>query len=289
MDSFSSPEPRSSDAPGKARPSRKRRRRRSKAKLASLGAAAAVVVGAFAATLAANANAAQSGVAESGNQAATDEKPPTDQELLDACQGADLCKYTVKSTSRYPGPEHVVGDQVINCEPEAVTREINWTDTTQATTNIDLSFTTSAGFLNALNASFTAAAGFSFESSHSTSQSFTETLRPFSKSEVVRAAPIVATVGDWELHFPSRFHGHFIWFDKDVLVEAEDPKGTGFVIFRQRALTQAEIDKNCKDFANAVAPAPFEEEKIIEKPTGGDARPGGLSPRVEAGDGAADQ
>ncbi|MGW0820077.1 hypothetical protein [Streptomyces sp. NPDC002845] len=282
MDSFASPEPQNSDAPSKARPSRKRKR--GKAKLATLGVAAAVVGGAFAATLSANANANQTETETA--QTLADEDPPTDQELLDACQGADVCQYNVTSTSRYPGPEHVVGDIVINCEPETVTRNITWSDTTKASANVNLSLAGKVGFLSVLNASFTASLGVGFESSHTTSESFTETLRPFSKSEVVRAAPMMATVGDWELHFPSRFHGHFIWFDRNVVIEAEDSNGAGFIVFRQRALTQAEIDRDCTDFANAVAPEPFEEEKIISALTENGSKPGG-SGRIEPGDAAA--
>lgn len=221
----------------------------------------------------------------SGNRVLAD-TPPTDQELLDECGNADVCTYTVKSTLRYPGPEHVVGDKVINCEPETITRQITWTDTTTASTNINLSIGVGSALQEVINASFNASLGLNFEDSHTTSQTFNETLRPFSKAEIVRATPMMATVGDWELHFPSRFRGHFIWFDKDVLIETEDPSGSGLLVFRQRALTQAEINASCEDFANIVAPEPFEEEKVLISPEDNDTKPEGGG-KIEPGDEAA--
>lgn len=256
---------------------------------------AGLAIAVAASGIAVAANASEPGDTKSAATAAADgngtqnrvlaEDIPTDEELLSQCGRADVCTYTVKETSRFLGERHSVGSTVVNCEPESISRQITWSDTTESSSNVDLSFTAGASFEGVLNASFSATFGFGFENSHTKSESFTETLRPFSKSEVIRATAMVQTIGDWELHFGSRFHGHFFWFDKDVSVTTEDPNGSDLLIFRQKTLSEADVAEFCEG-ANITLPKQGEGSEVIIQDSDLPELQSGRPAKIEPGDGA---
>ncbi|MEU1517537.1 hypothetical protein ABZ490_36225 [Streptomyces sp. NPDC005811] len=258
--------------------------RKSKKRPLYVGLAIAIIASGVAVVANASEGTSKSNIsikADEGTGISNDNRLPTFEELMSACGVADVCKFTVTNTEKFLGAEHAVSDIVLNCEPEPITKATTWSDTTSSSTNLGFSLTAGASFLSVLNASMTASVGVGWENSRTSSQTFTETLRPSSKSQVVRATALVRTTGNWEFHFPSRFFGHFFWFINGASFTEEDPSGASRLIFRQRTMTQKESDDACKDFANAIVPSPStSEDKILQDSTLPTTQPADLTPAL---------
>ncbi|MET8983215.1 hypothetical protein ABZX85_47365, partial [Streptomyces sp. NPDC004539] len=138
---------------------------------------------------------------------------PTDEQLLSQCRTADLCKFTpTRLDQGMVGPEHQVGPTVINCGG-TVSRTWGWSETTGEQTQVNLSLSTTMQLLDILNGSASVAFGRTFEKSHTASETLTQKMEPFTQAWTTRATGLQVITGDWELHFPSRFFGHYYWYD----------------------------------------------------------------------------
>ncbi|MET8983135.1 hypothetical protein ABZX85_46935 [Streptomyces sp. NPDC004539] len=175
---------------------------------------------------------------------ASAETVPTHEQLLSQCKKADVCKFTPTQLSTgMIGPEHQVGNTIINCGG-TVDRTWSWSETTAEQEQVGLSLSTTAQLLDILNGAASINFSRNFDKSHTTSESITQHMTPFTMAWTTRATGEQVITGDWELHFPSRFYGHYIWYDKDFQVKLEDPSA-GYVLLHYRNLTADEAQKDC--------------------------------------------
>ncbi|MER5918195.1 hypothetical protein ABT124_50200 [Streptomyces sp. NPDC001982] len=168
---------------------------------------------------------------------------PTEEQLLSQCAKADVCKFTATSLNQGVGPEHNVGPRIVNCGG-TVQRSWSWSETIGQTTNASISATVASALWEPINVSATATFGKTFEKSHTTSETINQTMIPFTMASTTRAAGMQIIMGDWELHFPNRFFGHYIWYDKGYQSKVEDPNG-GFVALHYRTMANQEINQYC--------------------------------------------
>lgn len=111
--------------------------------------------------------------------------------------------------------------------------------------------------------SATATFGKTFEKSHTTSESISQTMTPFTVAWTTRAAGMQIIRGDWELHFPVRFFGHYIWYDKGYQSKIEDPNG-GFVALHYRAMTDQEANQFCPGERPTPNRQPFSSTRYLQ-------------------------
>ncbi|MBZ3901466.1 hypothetical protein [Streptomyces griseiscabiei] len=174
---------------------------------------------------------------------ASAETVPTEQQLLSQCHKADYCKFTPSSLEEGVGSEHQVGSTTFNCGAK-VHRSWTYSETTSQSTNAQISLSLSESLLETASISITETLGRTFEKSHTWSETYDQDMAPFTKVWVTRGTGLQIAEGDWELHFPSRFFGHYYWYDKGYQIKVEDPD-RGFVSLHYKTLTDQEINQHC--------------------------------------------
>ncbi|MET8983129.1 hypothetical protein ABZX85_46900 [Streptomyces sp. NPDC004539] len=168
---------------------------------------------------------------------------PSEEDLLSHCNTADYCKYTAKALDSAIGPKHQVGNKVINCAG-TVHRTWSWSETTSQTTNASISSTLASALWEPVSLAATASFGKSFEKSHTHTVTVDRTMEPFTMAYITRGTGYNIIYGDWELHFPNRFHGHYVWYDNGYQVKVENPDG-GWEAYNYRPLSDAEVKQYC--------------------------------------------
>jgi hypothetical protein len=156
-------------------------------------------------------------------QADEAEEKPTTRELLDKCDnGTDTCVFHPEGApTDSMGKGHQVGDSAFNCTRDLQRTSIAWADTTGETNTLGVSLTAEYGFSKIFKVSFQTSYDHSWETSHTETDTTNVDVRPGQVGWVTREPQMQSVKGTYELHFPDRFYGHYIWY---VPFEATGPK-----------------------------------------------------------------
>ncbi|MFI8849090.1 hypothetical protein [Streptomyces sp. 891-h] len=155
--------------------------------------------------------------------AQADDNPPTVRELLDKCDnGTDVCVFHPDGPPRDSmGEAHQVGDSAYNCTKDLQRSTVGWSDTTSESNSVGVSLSAEYGFAEVFKVSIETNYSHTWESSHTESAQTNIDVRPGEVGWVTREAQLQTVSGKYEMHFPDRFHGHYIWY---VPFEATGPK-----------------------------------------------------------------
>lgn len=189
---------------------------------------------------------------------------PTDEQLLARCNQADFCKFTARSLGQgFYGDEHTVGPTVNNCGG-TVTRTWGWSETTGQQTSANVSASVASALWEPISVSVSATFGKTFERNSTVSDSYTQTLTPFTKAWVTRRTGAAVITGDWELHFGSRYFGHYIWYDKNYSSKVGNPSYDE-INLHFRTMTPAEIRQHCPEAGSPNVTA-FNAVRVVKAP-----------------------
>ncbi|MFE6620050.1 hypothetical protein ACFZBP_20940 [Streptomyces sp. NPDC008086] len=143
---------------------------------------------------------------------ASAEDTPSTRQLLDACSWADLCEFHPQSYSTYTGPRHQVGSTAYNCASQTNPHRIDWADTTGTTNSVGVSIEAGVKFWGVYEASVEATYRHDWTVSHTDTESDTVNVPPGYKGWLERGTATQTATGWYEIHFPSRYYGHYIWY-----------------------------------------------------------------------------
>ena len=174
------------------------------------------------------------------------EETPTSRELLDKCDnGTDSCVFHPEGApTDTAGESHQVGDTACNCTQDLQRSSIAWADTTGETNSLGVSLSAEYGFSEVFKVSVQTSYGHTWESSHTETDTTNVDVRPGEVGWVTRAPQMQRVKGTYELHFPDRFYGHYIWY---VPFDATGPKpdAPGTKAQHTRAMTEQEKAEHC--------------------------------------------
>jgi hypothetical protein len=179
-----------------------------------------------------------------------DDTPPTSMELLDECnKSTDLCVFHPNGGPElYVGDAHQVGDTLFNCGPGQATKEVTWIDATGETDSVSLSFIVATegggadGWVGAFKTEFEITYGHKWGTTESTNRTTPVAVEAGDKGWLVRATPMQRISGTYELHFGSRFHGHYIWY-VPFTVEGAAPEGGSVDVVAQHTAPMTDDEK----------------------------------------------
>jgi hypothetical protein len=143
---------------------------------------------------------------------ASAEDTPSTRQLLDACSWADLCEFHPQSYSTYVGPNHQVGSTAFNCASQSNPHQINWSDTTGTTNSVGVSVSASYKFWEVYEVSVEATYQHDWTASHTDTETDTVNVPPGYKGWLERGTAMQNAAGWYEIHFPSRYYGHYVWY-----------------------------------------------------------------------------
>jgi len=181
-----------------------------------------------------------------GAPAAQAEEPPTGRELLDKCDnGTDVCVFHPKGPPElFVGDTHQVGDTSFNCTQDLQRSTIKWSETTGESNSFGVSLSAEAGFAGV----YKVAIETSYEHTWTTEAMFGQDenvdVRPGEKGWVERGTEMFRTNGTYEMHFPDKFHDHYIWYQD---FEAVGPKAdaAGTITKKTAPMTEEEKAAHC--------------------------------------------
>lgn len=187
------------------------------------------------------------GTALAPTAAQADDSPPTARELLDKCDnGTDECTFHPDGPpSDATGDAHQVGDAAYNCTQDLQRSSVGWSDTTGESNSVGVSLSAEYGFSEVFKVSIETNYSHTWESSHTENGTTNVDVRPGEVGTVTREAQNQTVSGKYELHFPDRFHGHYIWY---VPFTATGPKpdAKGTTTQHTRPMTDQEKADHCK-------------------------------------------
>ncbi|MCI2417144.1 hypothetical protein MOQ72_06900 [Saccharopolyspora sp. K220] len=190
---------------------------------------------AFASALAATFSLAPPALADDG---------PTARELLEKCNnGTDSCVFHPKGQPEYyQNTSQQVGSPVFNCTDKPQQMAVGWSDSTAESNSLGLSMSTSFG--EVFKVTFKASYGHEWRSEHTESQTTFLEVRPGEVGRVYHGAKMQKVAGTYELHFPDKFHDHYIWYvDMEASGPADEQGGT--VTQSTQPMTEQEHQANC--------------------------------------------
>ncbi|HEY6796469.1 MAG TPA: hypothetical protein VI248_17470 [Kineosporiaceae bacterium] len=173
---------------------------------------------------------------------------PTSLELVRLCnKGTDFCQFHPSgSPTLFAGDAHQIGSTVFNCGPGTALKSVSWTDSSSESNSIGVSFVNAtegefAGLLGAFKTEFAVTYGHRWGSSDSTTRATDVKVAAGGKGWLVRAAPMQRISGTFELHFKSRFSGHYYWYVPFTITgPAPDATNIETVIQREGPMTSGE-------------------------------------------------
>ena len=148
--------------------------------------------------------------------ASADDTPPTTMELLEQCNnGTDLCEFHVSGTPRaYMAPQEIVAYRP-NCTATDQVSSVGVTHTTSSSNSLGVSMSVGGsleGAEVALSTSIKVSYGHEWTSSYTQTTTKQITV-PGGNLGVIYAAQQMEEInGQYEMHFGSRFHGHYYWY-----------------------------------------------------------------------------
>ncbi|MDQ1290047.1 MAG: hypothetical protein QG622_3613 [Actinomycetota bacterium] len=151
-------------------------------------------------------------------KALAEEQPPTSMELLMKCRnGADFCEFHAEGgPTVFAGDRHQIGTTLFNCGPGASTKQVTWIDGTSETNSLGVSLITATdtelGFFSVFKTEYEVSYGHKWGTSESTNRTTDVKVDAGQKAWLTRATPMQRIPGKYELHFGSKFHGHYYWY-----------------------------------------------------------------------------
>lgn len=173
---------------------------------------------------------------------------PTIPELINACSWADYCQFHPQSYSTYTGPNHQVGSTAYNCASQTNQHSIIWSDTTASTNSVGVSITASAKFWEVYEVSVEASYRHDWTTAHTDTESDTVNIPSGYKGWIERGTAKQKATGWYELHFKSRYYGHYIWYVYNYTstgFNVDNPKA-GYINFKDAKMTSADRSAHCR-------------------------------------------
>lgn len=185
-------------------------------------------------------------LAPTAAQAAPAEETPTIRELLMKCDnGTDVCVFHPDGPpSITMGPAHQVGSQTFNCTPDSQRSAVGWSDTTGETNSVGISMSAEYGFTEVFKVTIEASYEHTWSSSHTESGTTYIDVRPNEVGWVTREAQMQTVSGQYELHFPDRFYGHYYWY-VPFTATGPVPDAPSTKTQHTRAMTDQEQAQHC--------------------------------------------
>ncbi|WP_075736623.1 hypothetical protein [Streptomyces acidiscabies] len=176
------------------------------------------------------------------------EDTPTTGQLLGACSWADLCEFHPQSYWTYAGPAHQVGSTAYNCGSQTNQHSINWSDTTGTTNSVGVSVSAGVKFFEVFEAEISASYGHSWQASHTDGETDTVNVPPGHKGWIERGTPKQQATGWYEIHFGSRYYGHYIWYVHDYKSSGfyGGDARLGYVNQKETQMSGAERNQHCR-------------------------------------------
>ncbi|MET7638484.1 hypothetical protein [Streptomyces sp. NPDC005438] len=175
-----------------------------------------------------------------------DDEQPTLRELLDKCDdGTDKCEFHPDGPpEEFMGDAHQVGDEAFNCTADPQRSTVGWSDTTEESNSVGVSLSAEYGFAEVFKVSIEVSYNHTWSSSHTESEQTNVDVRPGEVGWVTREAKMQKVSGRYEMHFPDKFHGHYIWY---VPFEATGPvpDGTSTKTQHTREMSEEEKAQHC--------------------------------------------
>jgi hypothetical protein len=178
---------------------------------------------------------------------ASAEDGPSTKELLDACSWADLCEFHPTEYTTYTGPKHQVGTTAFNCASQTNQHRIDWSDTTGSTNTVGVTISAEYKFFEAFTASISTSYSHSWEASHTDTESNTVNIPAGYKGWMERGTSMQQARGWYEIHFPDRYYGHYIWYINNYQSSGynSDNPTAGYVNFKDAPMTSEERAAHC--------------------------------------------
>jgi hypothetical protein len=178
-------------------------------------------------------------------QTASAQESPTTEELLEACDWADLCEFHPQDYTTYQGKMHQVSETLYNCGTEVNWMNIGWSDTTATTHSSEITITASSSFFEIFSASVAASYGVAFETAHEDSGSVTVRVPAGSKGWIERGTAMQQVTGWYELHFEEPFYDHHVWYVHDYQADGYNPAGSDDIVAKDKPMTPKEVRRFC--------------------------------------------
>ena len=172
------------------------------------------------------------------------EDPPTTRELLEKCNnGTDSCEFHPDGQPEYfQNEQKQVGSPVFNCTELKQRMTVSWSDTTSESNSVGLSM--EAAFGEVFKVSFKATYGHEWKKSHTEAQNTNIDVSPGDVGRVYHGPKMQKVKGTYELRFPDKFHGHYIWYvPMEVTGPADEQQST--VTQSTQKMTDQEREQNC--------------------------------------------
>lgn len=173
--------------------------------------------------------------------------PPTTEQLLEKCDGADYCEFTPTSNEPFLSPAEQVSPMSPNCNNSIVDLQADWSQTKGSSDSVGGSVTASSGVMGLFEASIEIRYDHAWTNTDSKGGRLTIHIAPGELGFVTRATPMSRVTGTYELHFGDRLAGHYFWFTPPVTVEGPDPARVADEVVqgRTRAMTPEENALYC--------------------------------------------
>lgn len=145
---------------------------------------------------------------------ASAEDAPTTLELLEQCNnGTDVCEFHPSGDPElFTTDAHQVGKTILNCGPGTAKQSVAWKEETGESNSVGVSIITSYKFFDVYKAELEISYGHKWGTSESTTQTTDVTVNAGEKGWLVRKTAMQRVSGTYELHFGSRYKGHYYWY-----------------------------------------------------------------------------
>ena len=179
-------------------------------------------------------------------QTAFADSSPSVRDLLNACSWADYCQFHPQNYWTYIGPSHQVGSTVYNCASRTNSESIGWSETTSSSNSVGVEIEASYKFSEVFEASISTSYSHTWTTSHSDSQTDTVNVPSKYTGWIMRGTSKQEATGWYELHFGSRYYGHYIWYVYNYAESGfnSDNPYAGYVTFHDRPMNSYERQQN---------------------------------------------
>ncbi|MEN8651622.1 hypothetical protein ABCR94_13570 [Streptomyces sp. 21So2-11] len=187
-------------------------------------------------------------VAATALPAAAEDQPTREQLIADCASGEGKCTFNSPEIGEaYLGESRQVSDLLYNCTTSPASQSMSWADTVGSSHSFGTSVTVGGGIEGIITASVTATYNYTWQSSHTETSAFTETVQPGEVGWISRAQLMQKISGTWQTHYDDPKWGHYYWFTDDVITgpatNGTDGKHSA-VLVKSRKMTDAE-KKSC--------------------------------------------
>ena len=142
------------------------------------------------------------------------EDPPTNQELLEECgKSTDVCEFRPEGEpERFLGEKQLVVDDAVNCTSVEQRQTRRWERSSGSSLSTGFAAGADVEFPGIFKAAVEVQYGHEWSWDSTVGGEVALFVKP-GKVGQMHYQPTMETVrGTYELHFPDRFHGHYIWY-----------------------------------------------------------------------------